>query len=471
MADTADEHQVTGWAMKDGKADLLEAAADIGRKLCAKAYWHEERCNWVGRSPRELSEPGAPITPTVTALGPELYTGTSGIGLFLAHLSARTDLVEARATACAAIRQSLCRSDDVARDVRRGLYSGLVGIAYAAAWVGMLTDEPQLVERGLRLAHRSVIPGNDNLLDVIGGNAGALAPLLWLARLPGGERLADGAIAFAEELAAAATKRDATWCWNNDRACGPGVGSTPLCGLAHGAAGMGLALIEAGVACGRDDWLEGGLAAFRYEDQLYDTRHENWPDLRERGNRHDDPSLLERPSFMVAWCHGAAGIGLTRLRAIQLVPERRAELIVGAKRALRATIQHLRTLPTYSDASPCHGRAGLAETLLFATEVLDDPEYANQARRMWRLLVRTREEAPWTCGVPSGRYNPSFMLGYAGIGYGLLRAGDPKSTPSLLLIGAEDLALSKREPALGKPSGKPSGAAESNGNSGAVVDA
>jgi lantibiotic biosynthesis protein len=281
---------------------------------------------------------------------------TSGIGLFLAHLSTRTDLVEARATACAAIRQFLCRIDDVAGDARRGFYSGLVGIAYAAAWVGMLTDEPQLVERGLRLAHRSVIPGNDHLLDVIGGNAGALAPLLWLARLPGGERLADGAIAFAEGLAGAATKRDATWCWNNDRACGPGVGSTPLCGLAHDAAGMGLALIEAGVACGRDDLVEGGLAAFRYEDQLYDTRHENWPDLRERSNRHDDPSLLERPSFMVAWCHGAAGIGLTRLRAIQLVPERRAELIVGAKRALRATIQHLRTLPTYSDASPCHGR-------------------------------------------------------------------------------------------------------------------
>jgi lantibiotic biosynthesis protein len=422
--------------MKDAKADLVEAAADIGRKLCATAYWYKERCNWVGRSPRELSEPGAPITPTVTALGPELYTGTSGIGLFLAHLSARIDLVDARATACAAIRQALDRSDEVAVDVRRGFYSGLVGIAYAAARAGMLTDEPQLVERGLRLAHRSVIPRNDNLLDVIGGNAGALAPLLWLAQLPGGERLADATIAFAEELAAAATRHEAKWCWNNNRACGPGIGSAPLCGLAHGAAGMGLALIEAGVAWGRDDWVEGGLAAFRYEDQLYDTRHENWPDLRERNNRPGDPSLLEGPSFMVAWCHGAAGIGLTRLRAIQLVPERRAELVVGAKRAVHATIQHLRTLPTYSDTSPCHGRAGLAETLLFATEVLDDPEYANQARRMWRLLLRTCEEAPWTCGVPSGRYNPSFMLGYAGIGYGLLRTDDPNSTPSLLLVGA-----------------------------------
>jgi lantibiotic biosynthesis protein len=424
--------------MKDTKSDLLEAAADIGRKLCASAYWHEERCNWVGRSPRELSEPGAPITPTVTALGPELYTGTSGVGLFLAHLSARTSLAEARATACAAIRQALARSDEIAANTRRGFYSGLAGIAYAAARVGMLTDEPQLVASGLRLAHRSVVPRDNNLLDVIGGNAGAVAPLLWLARLPGGEELADAAIALAEELAAAASQHEATWCWDNDRACGPGIGSTPLCGLAHGAAGMGLALIEAGVACGRDDWLEGGLAAFRYEDQLYDPRQENWPDLREHSNRTGVPRGPQRPSFMVAWCHGAAGIGLSRLRAIQLVPERRGELILGAERALRATIQHLRTLSAYSDVSPCHGQAGLAETLLFATLVLDDPEYVNEARRLWRQLLRTYEETPWTCGVPSGRYNPSFMLGYAGIGYGLLRADDPSAVPSLLLIGAPD---------------------------------
>jgi len=424
--------------MTSARAELLKAAEDIGRELCNTAYWNEGRCNWVGRSPREVSEPDTRITPTVTALGPELYTGTAGIGFFLAQLSTRTDLAGVRETARGAIRQALHRSGDVAVEFRRGFYSGLVGIAYAAAQVGMLTDEPQLIEDGLRVAYRAAVPRNNNLLDVIGGNAGALVPLLWLARLPGGERLGDAAIAFAEELAAAATRHDATWCWNNDRACGPGVGPTPLCGFAHGAAGMGLALIEVGVGCGRDDWVEGGLAAFRYEDQLYDARHQNWPDLRERSNRHDGTHAPEGPKFMVAWCHGAAGIGLARLRAVQLLPERRAELLAGADRALCATTRHLRTLPAYCDASPCHGRAGLAETLLFGTEMLDDHEYMNQARRMWRQLIRAHGDARWPCGVPSGRNNPSLMLGHAGIGYALLRAADPRSTPSLLVVEASD---------------------------------
>ena len=380
-----------------------------------------------------------PITPTVAALGPELYGGTAGIAVFLAQLFAQTHLEAARATAQGAMRQALWRSDDVAGGVRAGLYSGLVGIAYAAARVGMHTNDDHLVEDGLRLANRAAAPRDDNLLDVIGGNAGVIAPFLWLSRLPGGDGLRESAIALVEELAAAATKVDGTWCWDNDRAVGPGIGPTPLCGMAHGASGMGLALIEIGALCRRDDLIEGGLAAFRYEDGLYDTNHENWPDLRELGAGNEDPGAQKRPSFMVAWCHGAAGIGLARLRASRLVPERRAELLVGVERAVRTTARHLDALPADLDASPCHGRTGLAETLLYATEVLQDPKHADQVARMWTALVRARApDMPWPCGVPSGTNNPSLMLGYAGIGYGLLRAEDAQSTPSILVIEGSD---------------------------------
>jgi lantibiotic modifying enzyme len=377
-----------------------------------------------------------PITPTVSALGPGLYAGTAGTALFLAQLSARIDLEDTRATAQGAIQQALWRSDDVAAGGRRGFYGGLIGIAYAAARVGILTDDPHLSEDAVRLACRTLATRDDNsLLDVIGGNAGTIAPLLWLARLPGGERLRDAAVALAEELAGAATQHDGTWCWDNDRACGAGIGPTPLCGLAHGASGMGLALIEIGVHCQRHEWIEGGLAAFLYEDRLYDTDSENWPDLRELGSHNDHPRAPTRSSFMLAWCHGAAGIGLARLRASYLLPARRAELLVGIERAVRATEHRLETLPPDIDASPCHGRAGLAETLLYAAKVLNDRRYTEQVAEMWRLLVRAREpEVPWPCGVASGRNNPSLMLGQAGIGYALLRADDPASIPSILIV-------------------------------------
>jgi lantibiotic modifying enzyme len=370
------------------------------------------------------------------ALGPDLYAGTAGIGLFLAELFAKTRLEEIGMTARGALQHALWKANDPHGGLREGFYNGSVGIAYAATRVGTLTDDEQLVKAGLRLASRAASSrGNSNLLDVMSGNAGVIAPLLRLASLASDERLQEPTIALADELATTASKTDGAWSWENDRACGQGAGPTPLCGLAHGASGIGLALIETGVQSSRHDLIQGGLAAFAYEDRLYDPEHENWPDLRELPPQSDDPRTPVQTRFMIAWCHGAAGIGLARLRASRLLPEHKANLQLGTERAINATLQYLQALPEDVDASPCHGRAGVAETLLYATEVLGNPSYTEQVVQMWNRLVRAREpDAPWPCGVASGRNNPSLMLGYAGIGYGLLRAADPSSIPSVLVI-------------------------------------
>jgi lantibiotic modifying enzyme len=424
--------------MKSPRTSLLDAAARIGAALCAEAYWHEGRCNWVGRSPRDVTDPGKPRTATVAALGPELYSGTAGIALFLAQLHKRTAAKDAHDTALGAIGHALWKSDDLPSPIRRSFYSGAVGIAYAAAKVGLLFADSDLVRMGVDLATRSMAYEGEHVLDLISGNAGAVAPLCWMSELPHGGQLRDRAIDLVEELAGAAVKDGGVWCWENEQACGRGMGPTPLCGLAHGASGMGLALIEMGVSCRRTEWIEGGLAGFAYEDQRYDAKRKNWPDLRELPSRpegHVSQPAKRGPSFMTAWCHGAPGIGLARLRAVELLPERRDALMAGVTRAIRATTAQLEALPAEADASPCHGRAGLAETLLYATHVLGDPQHAAGAARAWRAPVRRFTDLTrWPCGVASGWNNPSLMLGHAGIGYGLLRADDPVASPSLLLV-------------------------------------
>ena len=381
-----------------------------------------------------------PLTPTVAALGPGLYAGTAGIALFLAELFVRTKLKDVRLTAAGAIQQSLSRVDDVAPRQRRSFYSGLVGIAYSAANVGTRIGDEQLIEQGVQLALRAIeTRDGDNLLDVINGNAGSIPPLLWLSTLPGGESLGASALALADELAAASIRDDRTWRWDNDRACGHGMGPKPLCGYAHGASGMGLALIEAGVHHGRDELVDGGLAAFRYEDGLFDGEHQNWPDLREYDADGAEETPAPRVAYMVAWCHGAAGIGLARLRAFHLLAERRSELRLGVTRALESTSAQLNRIGPEIDASPCHGRAGLAETLLYATEVLGVATHADYVHAMWRHFLKARKaEAPWPCGVASGINNPSLMLGHAGIGHGILRADDTVSTPSALIVTSDN---------------------------------
>ena len=429
---------------------LLDAAASIGQTLCNTAYWHDGRCNWVGRSSREAGGTAAQlqITPTVAALGPEFYGGSAGVGLFLAQLHQLRPHRFVVDTARGAARHALRKSADLPTQVARSFHSGPIGIAFAAATIAQLTGDTQLVDEALELARRAAASlEGEGLLDVIGGSAGVIAPLLALSRLHGIDSLRQPALALADELRGAATQNDGAWCWDNDRACGKGVGPTPLCGFAHGASGMGLSLIEAGSVCGRSDWIDGGLAAFAYEDRLYDTAHRNWPDLRDLSNGASTTAASDSatplrpqsraPSFMVAWCHGAAGIGLARLRALQLLPARASEVVGGVDRAVACARTQLDALPAGSDATLCHGRGGLAETLLLESTIRGDARQRRATVQMWTRLLKARGDDPeWPSGVPSGGSNPSLMLGLAGVGYSLLRAAAPERVPSVLMIGA-----------------------------------
>ena len=85
----------------------------------------------------------------------------------------------------------------------------------------------------------------------------------------------------------------------------------PLAGLSHGASGIGLALIETGVALGDDTLVDAGAAGFAYEEAVFDAATGNWPDFR--------PASPPGPG-MASWCHGAPGIGPARLRALQTAP-------------------------------------------------------------------------------------------------------------------------------------------------------
>lgn len=418
-----------------GAAVLTDAAARIGSALCRTAYWHAGRCNWVGRSPRESVQAGLPIVPTVAALGPDLYGGTAGIALFLAELHAQRPSPSLERTAHGAIRQALTEGDALPPGAAASFYSGLVGIAFAATRVGLLLGDDLLVRDGLAAARRAAeVTDGSQAMDVIAGDAGAVAPLLWLASRGGGDALERFARTLASRLAERATKRDGSWCWDTATASGKGIGPTPLCGYAHGASGMGLALIEMGARDGETAWIEGGLAAFAYEDAQFDIQAGNWPDLREL-RPAVDAGRREHQSFMTAWCHGAPGIGLARLRAYALLPDRRADLRAGIERALDATRAFLGTLPPDVDASPCHGRAGLIELLLVASEVLGEARLLDEATAAWQpVLRRKRRSLDWPCGVASGLNNPSLMLGYAGIGHALLRARATQSVPSTLVI-------------------------------------
>jgi lantibiotic modifying enzyme len=76
--------------------------------------------------------------------------------------------------------------------------------------------------------------------------------------------------------------------------------------------------------------------AFAYERSLFDAGVRNWPDLQTR--RGANRGSFGPASYPVAWCHGAAGIALARLRAYELTGL--SILRQEAEVALETTIVH-----------------------------------------------------------------------------------------------------------------------------------
>lgn len=415
--------------------ELLEAAASIGARLCRDAVWHGGRCNWLG----DAMEPVDGAWRVVhRSFGPDLYGGTAGTALFLARLWPVTGEPLERETALGALRQALSRRDQLdgpyrLGPYRLGLFSGLTGLALAAAEVGAaLSDESATAaaaEIAAGLAAREPEPA---AIDVIGGSAGAIPALLHLARRLGVPGLRAAAVRCGDHLLAAARRRpDGALSWDTL----PGVGRRDLTGFGHGAAGIAWALGELWAETGDERYRAAALAGVAYEQSCFDARQRNWPDFRDHSASGAPAAAASagEPICALAWCHGAPGIGLSRVRLGRLFGD--AALIEQARVAIETTRAAL-AAPESGGFSLCHGHAGNAELLILAAEELDEPELLEAARRVGRagceIYHRTRSD--WPCGVPGGGENPSLMLGVAGIGHFLLRLADPAAVPPVVLV-------------------------------------
>src|SRR5262249_1629366 len=148
-------------------------------------------------------------------------------------------------------------------------------------------------------------------------------------------------------------------------------------------------------------YLAAARGAFAYEDTLFDADRGNWPDLRSA----DTPGTPERPpTFPSAWCHGAGGIALARLRAVTLDPAHREGHLAYAHAALAATQAAAMQALSYprADASLCHGLAGLSEILWIGGHSLDNEVYRVASTSIVSsLIARHADSGDWPSGVAS----------------------------------------------------------------------
>ncbi|MCG8456840.1 MAG: type 2 lantipeptide synthetase LanM family protein, partial [Holophagales bacterium] len=413
-------------------AALLDAALAVGERLEQLAFRSGGRISWFHL------RPGAGGRQVLEHVGPDLYAGLGGIALFLARLGrvhtgrtgGESGFTMLARHALATARERVERRTAFRRTL--GGYSGLGGWIYVLTYLGALWRSEELLEEAEAERDRvePAIP-DDSGLDLISGSAGCLAALLALHRHRPSGRTLEVATACGDHLLGRAEVQGRGRAWRL-----PDLAAEPLTGFAHGTAGIAWALARLAAATGEERFAAAARDALAYERLHFSPAHDNWPDLRfdRRSGTGDD----EGWAYFHAWCHGAPGIGLSRL---DLLRTWRGDNLGRAARLaeIRAAIRSTRRHGFGHNHSLCHGDLGNVELLARAVRELDPteleiPDLEAAVRSRSSSLLESFETDGYRCGIHSRVDLPGLLTGLAGIGYGLLQLARPETVPSVLLL-------------------------------------
>lgn len=402
------------------REQLLTAALAVGDQLESLALRDEKNVSWIGLTLINQKHW------TLASLGIDLYDGLPGVILFLAYLGSVTKEKRYTILAKAALTTMQPQVESSKAFITSiGGFNGWGGIIYTLTHLGVLWDEPELLESAESLVE--LLPdliAKDEQLDITGGAAGCIASLLNLYRCVPSQRTLRAAIQCGDRLIAHAQPMEQGVGW-----IAPSIGKKPLAGFSHGVAGIAWALLELEAMTGEERFRKVALEAIAYERSLFSLKVGNWSDLRELENAvlSESKGLV---NFMTAWCHGAPGIGNGRLRSLPHLNN--AEIRAEIDTALNTTL----TQGFGLNHCLCHGDLGNLELLLQASLTLDDPKWRSQLNRLTAIILESINQHGWLCGVPLGVETPGLMTGLAGIGYELLRLAEPTRIPSVLTLAS-----------------------------------
>jgi len=400
-------------APADGQG-LLSAACSVGDRLEELALQGEQDASWVGLTLANQRDW------TLLPLWWDLYDGLPGVALFLAYLGNVTRCrryTDLAGRSLATMRRLIERGPS--SEVPMGAFTGWGGIIYVLAHLSQLWDEANLlIEAEAMIGNIERLIEQDLHFDIIGGAAGTIGSLLGLYQVNQDSRALAAAIRCGNHLLTHAQRMQRGLAWS------PGKDETPLTGFSHGSAGIGWALLQLAAITGDERFYSGGLDAFEYERSLYSAVERNWPDLREP----DAADEKYTTRFAMAWCHGAPGIGLSRLLSLPHLNDQEVQSEIQV--ALQTTLAR----GFGNGHSLCHGDFGNLELLLEASLTLGEPRWHAEVTRIAGILLESFSQNGRLCGNPIGVESPGLMTGLAGIGYELLRLAEPKRIPSVLAL-------------------------------------
>jgi len=374
-----------------------------------------------------------------------IYSGVSGILLFFIQLYKQTKSNDYLETIVKASKWlvSYCKNNP---SNHFSFFTGRTGTLYALYEANKIIKDQTLfheIESILELCKASLqMERNKSVVnDLINGISGTILGLIFMYGVFGKSWILDTIDLYVRFIVDKINFSDKGIYWDRSEKYIKG-----LCGFAHGAAGIGYLFLELGKFSNNTAFYWLANMSFQYENELYDQNSSNWPDFRkaifsnEDFERHknaylgQDVSFFE-PSDMVAWCHGAAGIGLSRLRAFQLMNDK--GLMKDFYLALQKTEAIFNSnLSNKVSYTLCHGLGGNAILFLEAYRILKDQRYFKICDEVAKRAILSKQiNGFYYSGysINNSVEDTSLFMGNAGIGYFYLQLVASCDTTSILI--------------------------------------
>lgn len=401
-------------------------------ELADQALFGRDDCTWIGLTIDGIRDETLDYRPLNTGL----YDGMAGMALmfgYAATILADQRCAEMTARSIAPVVRDLRAMVKHRPSVGIGAFNGVAGNLYCLAHLYVLTGEShyaELVDEALPLLIERV--SATTAPDLISGLAGCavVAGDLWNSLdFAGYAKIVEICV---ERLFASAVRVGSGAAWRHSS------GDPLLGGFSHGAAGIGWALVRAGMTLNSTETRELGELGLAYDRSLRVPGTDSWQDLR---NVEDRTGIQQKSPTL--WCHGTTGIGMSRLLAFREDP--RDWLLEEAKSAVRGT----QAAGQLGNQCLCHGDFGSVDLFNLASTVIpsSDPfvsELDDYREKFIVHLIDNIERDGYEFGRVTGRNVPGLLIGKSGVCLSLLRLLTP-TTPSVLSLDMPPAASDEGE--------------------------
>lgn len=387
------------------KAEYIKTAKTIADRILKAAKvsivdGEKELC-WVNYNPVGHDE----IYYEYGPLESDLYSGTTGIGLFLIYLWKKSGDDKYLNAAYACIRPVIRAMEQIDSDSSYliGAFNGLSGYIYTFSKFYENTKDPvmlKLIEEGLTKLR--LIYEKDTTFDIIGGSAGAIKVCISLVNGLEGKvkKQAEDLLLDLSDFII----ENASIIKNEHIAWQSGINDQIYTGYAHGSSGIEDALNSLYSIYPNLKIKRALDNSNKFVESMYMADKKNWK------------SAYDKDGYSNAWCHGAPGILYSKMKQGQ-IGDYHEEVKELQRNALGNNICY------------CHGDIGNLEILMEIARNNKDSELENKCRATFDKLSKDMlKYIKQHSLLPYG-----FMLGMAGMGYSLLK-WSADDIPSVLFL-------------------------------------